>query len=204
MRSFLFALIFPLFFLSTATPAVATQTVLVIGDSLSSGHGIRPEQSWPSLLGQRLSSQRTNYSVANVSISGDTTAGGRSRLPAALKEYQPAIVVIELGANDGLRGLPVAQIRENLNAMIDASLAAKAKVLLIGMWLPPNYGPYAEEFRQNFADIARAKKIAYLDFLLQPIALQPAMFQSDGTHPVAAAQPIILDHVWPRLLPLLK
>jgi acyl-CoA thioesterase-1 len=204
MRSFLFALIFPLFFLSTATPAVAARTVLVIGDSLSSGHGIRPEQSWPSLLGQRLSSQRTDYSVTNVSISGDTTAGGRSRLPAALKEYQPAIVIIELGANDGLRGLPIGQIRDNLSAMIDAALAAKAKVLLVGMWLPPNYGAYAEDFRQNFVDIARSKRVALLDFLLQPIALQPAMFQADGTHPVAEAQPVILDHVWPRLVPLLK
>ena len=204
MRSLIFALIFPLFSLSTATPAVAAQTVLVIGDSLSSGHGIRPEQSWPALLGKRLADQHSDYSVANVSISGDTTAGGRSRLPAALKEYHPAIVVIELGANDGLRGLPIPQIRENLNAMIDASLAAKAKVLLIGMWLPPNYGAYADDFRQNFADIARARRTAYLDFLLQPIALQPAMFQADGTHPVAEAQPVILDHVWPRLAPLLK
>ena len=194
----LFALLF------TTTPALAARTILVMGDSLSAGYGIRPDQAWPSLLAARLTEKRLDYSVANLSISGETTAGGRARLPEALRQHKPAIVVIALGANDGLRGLPLAQMRDNLAAMLDAARAAGARTLLIGMRLPPNYGPYANEFDAAFRETASLKKSAYFDFLLAPIALDRRYFQSDGLHPVAYAQPLILDAVWPHLQPLLK
>ncbi|MBS1138571.1 MAG: Lipolytic enzyme [Proteobacteria bacterium] len=190
--------------LVSTTPALAAKTILVMGDSLSAGYGIRPEQAWPSLLGTRLSDKRLDYSVANLSISGETTAGGRSRLAPALKAYQPAIVVIALGANDGLRGLPLAQMRDNLNAMVDAARSAGARVVLAGMRLPPNYGPYAADFHSSFVDIAKAKKAPLIDFLLEPVAANPRYFQSDNLHPLAEAQPLILDHVWPAIVPLLK
>jgi acyl-CoA thioesterase-1 len=195
---FLFALLF------TATPACAARTILVIGDSLSAGYGIRPEQAWPALLGQRLAEKRSDYSVANLSISGETTAGGRARLGPALKTYQPAVVVIALGANDGLRGLPLAQMRDNLNAMVDAARAVGAKVLIAGMRLPPNYGPYAADFQASFASVANGHKTPLLPFLLEPVAAKPQLFQADNLHPLAEAQPLILDHVWPALAPLLK
>lgn len=175
-----------------------------MGDSLSAGYGIRPEQSWPTLLGQRLAEKRLDYNVANLSISGETTAGGSARLAPALRQHKPVLVIIALGANDGLRGLPVEQMRGNLNTMVDAARASGAKVLLIGMRLPPNYGPYASQFQALFPEIARAKKTALLPFLLEPIAAQQAFFQADNLHPTAEAQPLILDHVWPALLPLLK
>ncbi len=175
-----------------------------MGDSLSAGYGIRAEQAWPSLLASRLAEKRFDYSVANLSVSGETTAGGRSRLPEALERYRPAIVIIALGANDGLRGLPINQMRENLAAMIDASRTAGAKTLLIGMRLPPNYGPYANDFDASFAALTQQKKTAYLDFLLAPVAADRSLFQSDNLHPTAQAQPRLLDHVWPALLPLLK
>ncbi len=195
---FLFALLF------TATSALAAKTVLIMGDSLSAGYGIRPEQSWPSLLGARLSEKRLDYSVANLSISGETTAGGRSRLGQALKTHRPAVVVIALGANDGLRGLPLGQMRDNLKAMIDASHAAGARVVLAGMRLPPNYGPYADDFFASFKELARTGKIPLIDFLLEPVAGRPELFQADNLHPLAEAEPLILDHVWPVLAPLLK
>jgi acyl-CoA thioesterase-1 len=194
----LFALLF------TATPALAVRTILVMGDSLSAGYGIRPEQAWPSLLGKQLVEKRLDYSVANLSISGETTAGGRARLPDALRQYKPAVVVIALGANDGLRGLPLAQMRDNLAAMLDAARTAGARTLLIGMRLPPNYGPYAAEFDAAFRDTATQKKSSFFDFLLAPIALDRRYFQPDGLHPTADAQPLILDAVWPHLQPLLK
>lgn len=204
MRSALSACLLLVALLFTSPFAHAAKTIVVMGDSLSAGYGIRPEQAWPALLGQRLAEKRFDYSVANLSISGETTAGGRSRLGPALKEQHPALVVIALGANDGLRGLPLAQMRDNLLAMIEASQSAKARVLLIGMRLPPNYGPYAEEFRSVFAELAKQKKIALLPFLLEPVALQPKLFQADNLHPVAEAQPLVLDHVWAALAPLLK
>ena len=183
---------------------LAARSILIMGDSLSAGYGIRPEQAWPSLLATRLTEKRLDYSVANLSISGETTAGGRTRLPEALRRHQPALVVIALGANDGLRGLPLAQMRDNLTAMLDAAQAAGARTLLIGMRLPPNYGPYASEFAGSFADTAKRRKSALLDFLLAPVAATPAYFLPDNLHPTAEAQPLILDHVWPALRPLLK
>ncbi len=198
----IFLLLFALF-CSTA-PAFAARTILVMGDSLSAGYGIRPEQAWPSLLGKRLAEKHLDYSVANLSISGETTAGGRARLPDALRQHKPAVVVIVLGANDGLRGLPLDQMRDNLSAMLDAAHAAGARTLLVGVRLPPNYGPYATEFDRSFAEVARQKKSARLDFLLAPIAAERGYFQADNLHPTAEAQPLLLDNVWPSLQPLLK
>lgn len=199
MRLVLF--VFSLLFTASA---FAARPVLILGDSLSAGYGIRADQAWPALLAGRLAEKRLDYSVANLSISGETTAGGRSRLPAALAERRPAVVVIALGANDGLRGLPLAQMRANLEAMIAASRQAGARVLLAGMRLPPNYGPYADEFAGIFTDLAKRRQVALLPFLLEPVAGRPQLFQADNLHPVAEAQPLILDHVWPALAPLLK
>ncbi|HRE17396.1 MAG TPA: arylesterase [Rhodocyclaceae bacterium] len=190
--------------LTAATPALAAKTILVFGDSLSAGYGIRPEQAWPALLDIRLKEKRLDYSVANLSISGETSAGGRSRLPAALKQHQPALVVIALGANDGLRGLALKQLQDNLEAMIEEARTVKAQVVLVGMRLPPNYGPYADQFNQLFTDIARKKKIPLVKFLLDGIGDQPGLFQADQLHPTAVAQPRLLDNVWPALTPLLK
>ena len=175
-----------------------------MGDSLSAGYGIRPELAWPSLLGKRLSERSMDYNVANLSISGETTAGGRSRLNPALDQHKPAIVILALGANDGLRGLPLKQMQENLNAMIDMAQKRGAKVLLAGIRLPPNYGPYASDFYASFGDISRGKKTTLLPFLLEPIASQGSYFQADNLHPTAEAQPLIMDHVWLTLRPLLK
>lgn len=190
--------------LCTAFPAFATRNLLVFGDSLSAGYGIRPEASWPSLLQARITEQRLDYNVVNASISGETTAGGRSRLAAALRQHQPAVVVIALGANDGLRGLPVSQMKDNLLAMATAARGAGARVVFVGMRLPPNYGPYAQQFHGAFADVAAQVKSPLVDFLLAGIADDPGAFQPDMLHPTAAAQPRLLDNVWPSLVPLLK
>ena len=184
--------------------AHAAQTILVFGDSLSSGYGLAREQSWPALLEQRLQASHLPYAVVNASISGETTAGGLTRLPEALAVHKPAILVLALGANDGLRGLPLAQMRANLSAMIRAAKQPGRKVLLIGMQLPPNFGPdYTAEFARSFKDVARAQKVALLPFLLEPAAADPAAFQADNLHPVAEAEPKVLDHVWKALKPLL-
>ncbi|MBI5790499.1 MAG: arylesterase [Rhodocyclales bacterium] len=186
-------------------PAHAVEKrILVFGDSLSAGFGIAVSQSWPALLGQRLQANGSATTVTNASISGETTAGGRARLDAALAQFKPAVVILALGANDGLRGLPVAAMKENLAAMVVLAKKRQARVLLVGMRLPPNYGPqYTEEFDAAFRDLARREKIALLPFLLEPIALDQKAFQPDGLHPTAAAQPKILDHVWAALKPLL-
>lgn len=179
--------------------------MLVFGDSLSAGFGLAAGQSWPALLARRLDAEQRPYVVANASISGETTAGGRSRLPAALDRFKPAVVVVALGANDGLRGLALPQMRDNLAAMVRAAQARKARVLLVGIKLPPNYGPdYTAGFEETFRSVAKHEKVALLPFLLEPIALDATAYQPDGLHPVAAAQPKILDHVWQALKPLLK
>jgi acyl-CoA thioesterase-1 len=184
--------------------AHATQTILVFGDSLSAGYGLAREQSWPSLLEQRLQGAHLPYTVVNASIGGETTAGGRTRLPAALSTHKPAIVVIALGSNDGLRGLSLVQMRDNLTAMVRAAKRPNCKVLLIGMKLPPNFGPdYTAEFAHSFELVARVQKVELLSFLLEPIAADPAAFQADNLHPVAEAEPKILEHVWKALKPLL-
>ena len=191
--------------LACSLPAhAAEKRILVFGDSLSAGFGIAVSQSWPALLGQRLQANGSTATVTNASISGETTAGGRARLDAALAQFKPAVVILALGANDGLRGLPVAAMKENLAAMVALAKKRQARVLLVGMRLPPNYGPqYTQEFDAAFRDLARREKIALLPFLLEPIALDQKAFQSDGLHPTAAAQPKILDHVWAALKPLL-
>ena len=184
--------------------AHAVQTLLVFGDSLSAGYGLAREQSWPALLEQRLHASHLPYVIVNASISGETTAGGLTRLPEALAMHKPVIVVLALGANDGLRGLSLAQMRTNLTAMIRAAKQPGRKILLIGMNLPPNFGPdYTAEFARSFKDVARAQKVALLPFLLEPVAADPAAFQADNLHPVAEAEPKILDHVWKALKPLL-
>ena len=181
----------------------AEKRILVYGDSLSAGFGIAVRESWPALLGQRLKAHGSEFVVANASISGETTAGGRARFAAALGQFKPAVVILALGANDGLRGLPVPAMRENLQAMARLAKQAGARVLLVGMRLPPNYGPqYTQDFDAAYRDIAKAEKLALLPFLLEPIALERDAYQADGLHPTAAAQPKILDHVWGALKPL--
>ena len=180
-------------------------TVLVWGDSLSAGYGLRPQQSWPALLGERISSARLPHKVVNASISGETTAGGLARLPAALETHKPSVVVIELGANDGLRGLPVKAMAANLQAMVDASRKAGAQVLLVGMRMPPNYGPdYTARFEAVFRDLAKTNRLRLVPFMMEGFAYQRHYFQADGIHPVAEAQPLILDTIWRELKPLLR
>lgn len=195
-----------LFVLSVmSVTASAAPVVLVFGDSLSAGYGIGIEQSWPALLAKRLEDNRLRYTVSNASISGETTAGGRSRFDEALNRVQPAVVVIALGANDGLRGLPVLQMRMNLAAMIRAAKAKKARVLLVGMKLPPNYGlTYARLFEESYAVVSDAEKVPLLPYLLEPLGTTTDAFQSDGLHPTASAQTAILNHIWPALQPLLR
>lgn len=188
------------------TPAFsADKTILIMGDSLSAGYGIAQNEAWPVLLSQRLKQQRLPYKVVNASISGETTAGGRSRLPAALQSHKPSVVIIELGANDGLRGLPANAMAANLQAMIDASRQAGAKVLLVGMRMPPNYGPdYTSRFENAFRDLAKANKTRLVPFMMEGFADKRNYFQQDGIHPVADAQPFILDTIWQELKPLLR
>jgi acyl-CoA thioesterase-1 len=183
----------------------AERTVLVFGDSLSAAYGIATRDGWVALLAERLARERPGWRVVNASVSGETTAGGLRRLPEDLKRHRPSIVVIALGANDGLRGLPVEGTRKNVEAMVRLARAAKAEPVLVGLMLPPNYGiDYAREFRALFADVARKSKAAFVPFLLEGVAEKRELFQADQLHPTAAAQPRILDNVWPVLAPLLK
>jgi acyl-CoA thioesterase-1 len=183
--------------------AAGERNILVFGDSLSAAYGIPQARGWVALLGERLKRERADYIVANASISGETTAGGRARLKAALERYRPAIVVLELGANDGLRGLPLAQMKDNLAAMIQASRAAGARVVLVGMKLPPNYGDYARQFEAAFGELARRHKAALVPFFLEDFAEKPELFLPDRIHPTEAAQPLMLERVWKALRPLL-
>ncbi|NUO75198.1 MAG: arylesterase [Lysobacter sp.] len=190
---------------AAAPAAKAARTVLVMGDSLSAGYGLAASQGWVALTAQRVSQTRPGWRVVNASISGETTAGGASRIAGELARHKPAVVVIELGANDGLRGLPLAQSRANLERMIQAAAASKAQVLLIGMRMPPNLGrEYTQGFERNYAELAQRHGAALLPFLLQPIALDRQAFQDDNLHPVASAQPKLRDHVWTKLGPMLR
>jgi len=189
---------------SRAQAAGADDTLLVFGDSLSAGYGLAPDQGWASLLQLRLASRGYGQRVVNASVSGETTSGGRSRLPRALDQHHPAVVILEMGANDGLRGLPLATASANLGAMIDAIKATKAQVLLVGVELPPNYGPaYTSAFRKMYADLARQHHVALVPFLMEGVALDPRLMRADGLHPNAAGQPRLLDTVWKALQPLL-
>ena len=179
--------------------------ILVLGDSLSAGYGIPVEKGWVNLLQRRLVERGFPYRVVNASISGDTTSGGLSRLPAALELHRPAIVVLELGANDGLRGQPPMAMSRNLSRMIERSQQAGARVLLAEMRIPPNYGPlYAQKFQATFGELAQHYAIPLIPFLLDGVAGNPALIQDDGLHPRAEAQPQILDNVWAVLEPALK
>ena len=180
-------------------------TILVLGDSLSAALGIRPEQGWVALLAQRLQAQGYGYQIVNASVSGETTSGGLERLPRALQLHQPGTVILELGANDGLRGLPVDETRENLAHMVRLSQAAGARVLLVGMRIPPNYGPrYTEQFARMFPELANQYHLPLVPFLLERVALDPTRMQQDGMHPNARGEPPVLDTLWPYLKPLLK
>ncbi len=183
----------------------AERTVLVFGDSLSAAYGLAAREGWVALLGEKLARERPGWRAVNASVSGETTAGGLRRLPEDLKRHAPAVVVIALGANDGLRGLPLEATRANLEAMIRLSREARAEPVLVGLMLPPNYGiDYAREFQALFPAAARKARAPLVPFLLEGIAEKRELFQADQLHPTAAAQPAILANVWPVLEPLLK
>jgi acyl-CoA thioesterase-1 len=181
-----------------------SRTILVFGDSLSAGYGLPREKAWAHLLAERLQQQRIDYTVANASISGETTLGGLNRINGALTQHKPAIVLLALGANDGLRGLSIDTMRKNLEAIIGACKQAKAQVLLIGMRMPPNYGnTYASKFHETFLELAKQHKLPLAPFLMEGFADKPDWFQADGIHPDTRAQPVMLDTVWKALQPLL-
>ena len=187
-----------------AHAAPAAPTVLIVGDSLSAGYGLAAGQGWVDLLQRKLDAQGFAHKVVNASISGDTTAGGRSRIAAALQTHKPAIVIIELGGNDGLRGSALAPVKANLDYMVEAAQKAGAKVLLLGMQLPPNYGSkYVAEFSSLFGDVAKARQAGLVPFVLQTFGDKAELFQADRIHPTAQAQPLMLDVIWPELKKLL-
>jgi acyl-CoA thioesterase I len=194
-----------LLLITLAAQAAAPRTILVFGDSLSAAYGLAPEQGWVAMLAQRLHSQGYGDQVVNASESGETSGGGLERLPRALELHRPSLVILELGANDGLRALPAAQMRANLARMVQLSRQAGAQVLLVGIRLPPNYGPrYSEEFERVFPELANQYHLPLVPFLLEKVALDPALMQPDGMHPNARGEPPVLDTVWPYLEPLLK
>nr|WP_044530798.1 arylesterase [Herbaspirillum sp. B65] len=182
----------------------APKNLLVLGDSLSAEYGLQRGSGWTTLLQQRLQQDKSGFQVVNASISGDTTIGGRNRLPALMTQHKPAVLVIELGANDALRGLPLKTSQDNLQAMIDLAREQKAKVLLVGMQIPPNYGPdYTRRFAAMYQELAKANKLALVPFFFEGIAADLSQFQADRIHPNEQAQPRLLDNVWPYLKPLL-
>src|SRR5690606_7787073 len=192
--------------LAQPAPVAAPQsrTVLVMGDSLSAGYGMAAHEGWVALLGERLAKEKPGWRVVNASISGETTAGGSSRIVAEVLRHRPDVVVIALGANDGLRGLPLAEARRNLARMVGASRHVGAKVLLVGMRLPPNLGAdYTQGFERNYRDLSKLFDTALVPFLLEPIALDRGAYQDDNLPPTVESQPKLLEHVWPALVPLL-
>lgn len=179
---------------------VYAQSMLIVGDSISAAFGLEIEQGWVSLLEQRLEAENHDVEVINASVSGDTTAGGLARLAPLLERHTPNLVIIELGGNDGLRGMPPGNMQQNLSSMVEQSQAAGADVLLFGMEIPPNYGVrYTDAFRQVFVDVSETHDIPLLPFLLEPFAEDAGLMQDDGIHPTAEAQPLILDHAWPLI-----
>ena len=188
-----------------AAPALAARTVMVFGDSLSAAYNLATEQGWVHLLGERIATARLPWRIVNASVTGETTAGGLRRIAEDLRRHKPAIVVIELGANDALRGQPVALMRSNLEQMIRLARKARAEPVLVGIMIPPNYGiDYAAEFRDMYPALALKHKVALVPFLLEGIVDKPELFQADQLHPTAQAQSRIADNVWPALEPLLK
>jgi acyl-CoA thioesterase-1 len=188
-----------------APAGAAERSILVFGDSLSAAYGISQARGWVALLAERLKRERPDYIVVNASISGETTSGGAARIADALARHKPAVVVLELGANDGLRGLPVAQMRANLAAMAAGAAKSGARVLILGMKMPPNYGPdYSKQFEAAFRDVAKQHRAALEPFFLQDFAEKTELFLPDRIHPSEDAQPLILERVWKALRPLLK
>ena len=191
--------------LAWSVTALAAQTLLVFGDSLSAPYGIPEKRGWVSLLGERLQREKIEYRIVNASISGETTSGGRVRLARVLADHKPAVVILELGGNDGLRGLPVTEMKKNLGAMIEQSQKSGARVLLVGTRMPPNYGPeYTQAYEAVFGDLARQHKIALAPDLTAGIGDKLELFLPDRVHPNEKAQPALLDNVWKPLQPLLK
>ena len=192
--------------MSVPVPAqAATPTILVMGDSLSAGYGIKVQEGWVNLLSQRLNAQGYDYHVVNASVSGETSSGAKTRFPALLKTHQPAIVILEIGANDGLRGLPTQQMHDNLAAMIQSAKAQHAAVLLIGIQMPPNYGPaYTQSFIDVYSQLAKTTHVRFVPFFLRDVALKETLMQADNIHPNKQGQPYLLETMWPELKPLLK
>lgn len=185
-------------------PPTSQQRIMVLGDSISAAYGINSEDGWVNLLAQRIADSHPQWQIINASISGNTTGDGLARLPKLLESHQPSIVIIELGGNDGLRGHPLKKVRHNLIQMIELSRQNHARVLLLGIEIPPNYGQrYTNEFRSSFLQIATKSKVAFVPFILQGIALNKDLMQADGIHPTETAQPQILNNVWPKLTSLL-
>jgi acyl-CoA thioesterase-1 len=194
-----------LVFIALQNAVASDRTILVFGDSLSAAFGIQPEQGWVALLTQRLQAQGYGYQIVNASVGGETSGGGLERLPRALQLHRPDTVILELGANDGLRGLPVSETHNNLARMVQLSQAAGARVLLVGIRIPPNYGPrFTDSFARIFPELAQQYHLPLVPFLLEKVALDPTRMQQDGMHPNARGEPPILDTVWPYLQPLLK
>lgn len=195
--------------LGGSLPAAATtankSVILVVGDSLSAGYGVAVDATWVALLQKRLTAQGYEYEVVNASVSGETTGGARTRLPRALQLHRPAIVILELGGNDGLRGLPLKQVRGNLEDMLEQARTAGAKSLLVGMRIPVNYGPaYTQAFHALYGELAQQFQTPLVGFFMERVALDAKLMQADGIHPNTQAQPILLDTLWPALAPLLK
>ncbi len=193
-------------FVAWSTPALAENPkILIYGDSLSAAYGIPQQQGWAVLLKKKLEQENLHFDVINASISGETTSGGMVRLNRTLEHTKPQIIILELGANDGLRGLPVKNMHDNLDAMIQLSKKSGIKVLLVGMRIPPNYGPkYTEDFHQAYIKLAGQHKIPFIPFMLENIAAKPALIQQDGLHPNMLGQPLILENIWPELQRLIK
>ena len=198
-------LLFLLVSVASYVAAAPTPTIMVLGDSLSAAYGIEQRAGWVHLLQQRLTERGYRYQVVNASISGETTRGGLARLAQALKTHNPAIVIVELGANDGLRGLLLGEMQANLDTIITQSRRRNAQVLLVGMYLPPNYGPsYTRKFHQVYVDLAARYRLPLAPFLLEGIATDAALMQQDGLHPTAVAQPRVLDNIWKHLQGMLR
>lgn len=205
LRNLSVALLAMLSWSVSASAYSAPKTVLVVGDSLSAEYGIARGAGWVALAEQKLKAQKVDVNVVNASVSGETTSGGRTRLPQLLAKHKPDIVVIELGANDGLRGLPVAAADSNLRAMVDTAKKAGAKVLLVGIRIPPNYGrDYSEKFFAMYETISKAARVPLAPFMLEGVVTRPELFQQDRLHPLAEAHPVILANIWPHLLAIVK
>jgi acyl-CoA thioesterase I len=190
---------------AVAASSSGGRTLLVFGDSLSAAYGLQVDQGWVAMLQKRLETQGYGYRVVNASVSGETTSGGRGRIARALEQHKPALVILELGANDGLRGLPVKDVEANLAAMIAAVRAAKSKLLLVGILIPPNYGQqYTTSLANMYSKLAAAQKVPLVPFMLEGVALEPRFMQADGLHPNALGQPRVLENVWSALKPLLE